>query len=346
MGKPPLGIVFDSDFGNGIDDVLALAMLYGFEGKGEARLISTSTTKSNVRAAAFCDALAKFYAGPPPAPGTPFAAFQRPAPPIGMSDNGKMPEDTTVMKAVLDRKTPDGKPVFSHTIEKINDTADPVALIRNAFTAQNDENCEVVLAGPATNLVKVLDLPGSADLIKRKVRFLAVAAGSYPEGRADFHIKTDVAAAKRLFAEWPTPIVAAGAEIGALLPFPASSIEKDFTWSPDHPIVDAYRAFQTMPYDAPAPAMAAMLYAVHPEGYFKLSDPGTISILEDGRTRFTPSAEGRHRYLVADPAQKSKVLETYVAMASAKPVARAPRFRGGQKKQADPPKAADPNKKQ
>jgi hypothetical protein len=343
QGKPPVGIVFDSDLGNGIDDALALAMLYGFEGKNEARLISTSTTKSCLRAAAFCDALAKFYAGPP-VQGA-FAAFQRPAPPIGMADNGKMPEDTAVLKAVLGKKGADGKPVYTSSIQKMNDTAEPTALIRNAFTAQNDENCLVVLAGPATNLVKVLDFPGNADLIKRKVKFLVVASGSYPESHSDFNIKTDMAAARRLFAEWPTPIVAAGAEVGAALPFPGASIDKDFAWAPDHPIADAYRAFHAMPYDAPAPAMAAMLYAVHPDGYFKLSDPGTIGVLDDGRTRFTPAPEGRHRYLVVDPAQKEKVIQTYVEMASAKPTVRAPRFRGG-KKNADPPKAADPAKKQ
>lgn len=347
MGKPPVGIVFDSDFGNGIDDALALAMLYGFEGKNEARLISTSTTKSCLRAAAFCDALMRFYTPAPPAGGG-FGGigFGRPSPAIGMADNGKMPEDTAVLKAVLGKKTPDGKPVYTHTIQKMNDTADPTALIRNAFTAQNDENCLVVLAGPATNLVKVLDFPVNADLIKRKVKFLAVAAGSYPEGRPDFNVKTDVAAAKRLFAEWPTPIVAVGADVGAALPFPGAAIEKDFAWAPDHPIADAYRAFHAMPYDAPAPAMAAMLYAVHPDGYFKLSDPGTIGVLEDGRTKFTPSPEGRHRYLVVDAAQKDKVIQTYVEMASAKPTVRAPRFRGGKKNQVDPPKATEPAKKQ
>lgn len=346
QGKPSIGVVFDADLGNGIEDALALAMLYGFEGKSEARLISTSTTKSSLRAAAFCDALAKFYAGPPPQPGAGFA-FQRPAPPIGMADNGKIPEDTPVLKAVLEKKSPDGKPVYPQSIQKMNDTADPVALIRNAFTAQNDENCVVVLAGPATSLAKVLDYPGNIELIKRKVKFLAVAAGSFPDGRPDFRIKTDLIAAKRLFADWPTPIVAAGAEVGAALPFPGSSIEKDFAWSPAHPIVDAYRAFHEMPYDAPAPSMAAMLYAVHPDGYFKLSDPGTIGVLEDGRTKFTPSAEGKHRYLVIDPAQKEKIIQTYVEMASAKPTARPQRFRPPQKKdQAAPPKATEPAKKQ
>src|SRR4051794_36798535 len=121
QGKPPIGVVFDSDFGNGIDDVLALAMLYGFEGKGEARLISTSTTKSSLRAAAFCDALAKFYSGPPPQAGSPGFAFQRPAPPIGMADTGKMSDDTPVLKAVLEKKTPDGKPVYPQSIQKMND---------------------------------------------------------------------------------------------------------------------------------------------------------------------------------------------------------------------------------
>ena len=85
-----------------------------------------------------------------------------------------------------------------------------------------------------------------------------------------------------------------------------------------------------MPYDAPAPALAAVLYAVHPDdGYFKLSDPGTITVLDDGRTRFTPGAEGKHRYLIADPAQKEKVLAVYTAMVSAPPAPRPGRGRAG-----------------
>jgi len=336
QAKPPVGIVFDSDLGNGVDAALALALLYGFEGKGEARLVSDSTSWSKLESAAFADVLARFYAGPPPATGA--SGFERPMPPIGMAEHGNLGGDTAVLDAVLEKKTADGMPAYPHGIHKLNDTADPVALIRNALTAQFDANSVVVLAGPATNLVQVMDLPGGLDLIKRKVKLLVLAAGSYPDGRVDFRVKADVPAAKRLLAEWPAPIVAAGTEVGDGLPFPGSSIEKDFAWAPAHPIVDAYQAFQPMPYDAAAPSMAAVLFAVRPDGYFKLSAPGTIGVLEDGRTRFTPAADGRHKYLIIDPEQKEKVVRSYAQLASAKPVPRqGGRGRANQKKNDEPP---------
>ena len=88
-------------------------------------------------------------------------------------------------------------------------------------------------------------------------------------------MQADPAAAEKVFAGWPTPIVTVGREIGEALPFPGESIAKDFAYSGAHPIADAYRAYQPMPYDAPSWAMAAMLYAAHPnDGYFKPSGSG------------------------------------------------------------------------
>jgi hypothetical protein len=80
--------------------------------------------------------------------------------------------------------------------------------------------------------------------------------------------------------------------------------------------------------------MAALLYAIRPqEGFFKLSDPGTISALDDGRTKFTPSPEGKHRYLILDPEQKERVIKTYTEIASARPAPRQPRRRPQQQQQ-------------
>jgi len=333
QGKPPLGIIFDSDMGS-IDDALALALLYGFDGKNEARVVSISVSKPNLKAAAFCETVGRFYAG---TVSSGFGGFGRTLP-IGLSSDGKMHEDTPMLTVPLSKRNTDGAPLYEHGIHKLTDTAEVAALIRNAFTAQYDQNAIVVLAGPATNLVKVLDLPGAKDLIAHKVRFLSVVAGAYPDGQPEFNIKTDIPAAKKLFAEWPTPIIASGHEVGEALLFPAASIEKDFAWSPAHPLVDAYRAYKPMPYDAPTWDMTAVLYAVRPqEGYFKLSSPGTIGVLDDGRTKFTPSLEGKHRYLILDPAQKERIVKTYTEIASAKPVARAPRFRRKQDDQQKKP---------
>jgi hypothetical protein len=83
--------------------------------------------------------------------------------------------------------------------------------------------------------------------------------------------------------------------------------------------------------------MSAVLYAVRPqEGYFKLSDPGVIGVLDDGRCRFHASAAGKHRYLILDPAQKERIIGVYTELASAKPVERRSRFQQQQQKKEDP----------
>src|SRR5262249_36732774 len=97
-------------------------------------------------------------------------------------------------------------------------------------------------------------------------------------------------------------------------------------------LVDAYRAAKPMPYDAPVTALAAALYAVRPkEGYFKLSEAGTISVQDDGRTQF--AAAGKHQFLIADAGQKDRITQLFVETASTKPVPRPTRFRPPEKKQ-------------
>lgn len=342
-GKPPVGVVFDSDFGNRIDDALALAVLYGLDGKNECRVVSITISKPNLKAAEAAEVVGRFYSG---AVSGAFNAVGRTLP-IGLAMDGARPEDTPILDGILNAKTAEGKAKYEHGIRSVLDTAEPHPVIRNAFTAQHDQNCIVVLAGPATNLVKAMKLPGVKDWIDRKVRYLVVSGGDFRQAaQAEPSILADVAAARELFAEWPTQVVVAGNEVGAELPFPGESIEKDFAWSQAHPVVDAYRAAGRMPYDAPAFDLVAMLYAVRPgEGYFKLSDPGTVQVSDDGRTKFVASAQGRHRHLIFDPAQKEKTIRAYVELASAKPVVRMPRFRQQQQQQQQqkaPPPAQTP----
>ena len=77
-------------------------MLFGFEGKNQARVISISVSNSNLQAAAFCDVVARFYSEPPA--GSSFGAFARPAMPIGMALDAP-PPDAPMLAAPLARQT-------------------------------------------------------------------------------------------------------------------------------------------------------------------------------------------------------------------------------------------------
>jgi purine nucleosidase len=308
----PPGAFFDTDFST-IDSLLAVSLLYGLQGRGECRMAIITMSRPNLAVAGFADAVERFYHGP--------AGNFSQLPPIGMNTAGSPGNTSPAFVAPFQKKKPDGTPVYTNDVKSVIDTGDPCTLIRNYLEAQVDQSAFFVLAGPATNLAAAVAFPGVKELIAAKVKYLVFAAGAFPEGPAEVHVKADIPAAAKLFAEWPTPIVASGAEVGAALAFPGASIDRQFAEAvPDNPVADAYRAAQPMPYDAPSWAMAAALYAARPkEGYFKLSDPGRIGVDDQGRTSFTAAEKGNHRYLIVDPAQKEKITLAYIELASAKP---------------------------
>ena len=317
----PPGAFFDSDFST-VDDLLAVSLLYGLQGKGDCRVAIVSCSRPNLELVGFVDAVVRFYHGP--------AGNFAQLPAIGMVTGGAPGETSPAFTAPFQKTKPDGSATYKNQVKSVIDTGDPCTLLRNYLEAQTDKGSFVVLAGPATNLAAALAFRGLKALIAAKAKLLVVAGGAFPEGAAEAHIKADIAAARKVFAEWPTPIVASGMEVGSALEFPGASIDKEFAEAmPDNPVADAYRAWKPMPYDAPSWAMSAALYAARSkESYFKLSDAGKISVDDQGRTSFAAAENGSHRYLTVDPAQKEKITTAYVELASAKPEVR--RFRGPQ----------------
>jgi mono/diheme cytochrome c family protein len=338
-GRPtPLGVLFDSSLDGGIDQILALAMLFGFAAIQQVRVPSVSTSRFSLQNAAFLDLVARFFSADLAGD---FVPNKIPLP-IGMYSAGKQTEAVPPMlSAALNKVGPDGQPVYPRGIEKLNDTADPVALMRNALTGYADQNAAVVLAGLPANLLSLLVLPGGKEWAARKARVLSIAGGRFDGGAADPVIRADVTGFRKLLAEWPARLVMAGSELDEAPAFPGRSLEAIGSWAPNHPVVDAYQAFKPMPYDAPSRALAAVLYAVAPEeNYFALSEPGTISILDNGRTRFSPSPAGKHHYLIARPDQKERVLDTYVKLITSQPPPPPARGRRGGAPPATPPPPA------
>jgi inosine-uridine nucleoside N-ribohydrolase len=130
-------------------------------------------------------------------------------------------------------------------------------------------------------------------------------------------VKIDLPAAEKLFRDWPTPVVFSGWEVGASMLFPAASVEREFSWTRDHPVADAYRAYKDMPYDRPTWDPTAVMYAVRPDrGYFSLSAAGSVTVDAQGKTIFTPGPDGRHRYLTVNEQQKARTLEAMIVLAT------------------------------
>jgi inosine-uridine nucleoside N-ribohydrolase len=310
--------VFDTGLSNA-DDVLAMALLFGLDGKHDIRLVATSVSRANFKAAVYSDAVGRFYAGAVSGA----IGFGGRALPVGMPVEGKLTSEEALFADPLTKKDKDGKPAYSSDIVTPEDVADAEVVMRNALTSSYDNNAVIMIAGPLTNAARLLNVGNGPDWVRRKVKMLVIAGGSYPDGSPETNITTDLASAKKVFADWPTPIVAVGREIGEQVLYPTGTIEKDFAWNPNHPVADAVHAFKPGAFDSPTMSMAAVLYGSRPqETYFKVSEPGTIQVQDDGRTKFTPSASGKHKYLIADPAQHDRILKVYMEIASAKPVPR------------------------
>jgi hypothetical protein len=308
-GKQPIGVIYNTSMSRP-DAALALAELYGFEGRRESRMGSICVVGAGLQAAIFCDMVMYIYHL-----GTPRNANQ--VLPVGLAAVDPLPSDPPMVKAAVERTDENGAPRYAHTIHKLSDTSLAEAVLRNGviFNAE----AVVVLSAPATYLAKSLDLEGVADIYKERVRRLVIVDAGGPQ--------QDVPAFRRIVAEWPGPVFYCGKEVGEALPFPGAAIEKDFAWAPAHPVVDAYRAYRPMPYDSPSYDLAAAHYAVHPDsGFFQLSEPGTLAVGDDGAMKFTPGG-GNVRSLTVNPAKREEAVEAFVAMASAKPVAPQQRFR-------------------
>jgi inosine-uridine nucleoside N-ribohydrolase len=285
-------VIFDTDMGNDIDDALAVALLHALESRGECKIVAVTITKDNPWAAPFIDVVNTFYG--------------RPEIPIGMvKGSGVTPEDSPMIRVPTDK--------YPHKLKSGADAPESVAVLRRALEAQKDSSAVIVQVGFSTNLAHLLDK--SRELAARKVKLLVIMGGDFAKRNPEFNIKMDIPSAQKLMRDWPTPIVASGFEIGNSMLFPASSITRDFP--APNPVADAYRIYKKVPYDRPTWDITAALYAIRPDdGYFSLSEPGTIQVDNLGYTTLVPSAAGKHRYLVMNDVQRARALEAMILLSS------------------------------
>ncbi len=295
----PVKLIFDTDMGNDVDDLMALVMIHNLQKRGACELLAVTVTKDHPQAAAFVDAVNTLYGYPDV--------------PIGVVRNGAAKEPGKFN--LLAEKHP-------HDLKSGNDAPEAVSLIKDILAKQPDGSVVIAQVGFFTNLARLLDDPEAKALAEKKVKVLSLMAGAFQTvnhntRHLEYNVKLDIPAAQKLAREWPTPMVWSGYEIGIAAAFPHLVIEKDLDYMPNHPLKEAYYLYNPPPHDRPTWDPTAVLYAIYPErGYFDLSPAGNVVVEEDSATLFRPNKDGKgkHRFLIMNAEQAARVREAIVQL--------------------------------
>jgi inosine-uridine nucleoside N-ribohydrolase len=304
----PVKLIFDTDMGNDIDDLMALSMIHSLQKRGACELLAVTITKDHPQAAAFVDAVNTFYGYPDT--------------PIGVVRDGAAKEPGK-FNLLADK--------YPHDLKSGADAPEAGALIKEILAKQPDGSVVIAQVGFFTNLARLMDDPAAKDLIAKKVKVLSLMAGAFQTVRFDtrhleYNVKLDIPAAQKLAKDWPTPMVWSGFEIGVAAAFPHVAIEQDLNYVEHHPLKEGYYLYNPPPHDRPTWDPTSVLYAIYPDrGYFDLSPAGEVTVEEDAATLFRPNknGKGKHRYLIMNPEQTERVREAIVQLSVEPPASAA-----------------------
>ncbi len=297
-------IIFDTDITGDVDDVLALAMCHSLADRGACELLGVTVSKNNPLTASFVDAQNTMYG--------------RADLPVGVTrDDRAQHRQSRYLELAQSGHYP-------HDLRRNEDAHDAVELIRELLSQQPDSSVTIVSVGIASNLANLLTSPGGVALVRRKVKMLSLMAGAFAYcNGTNYHLEANVingiAYMQTVVDQWPeeVPVVWSGYEIGEALPFPRIVIQRDLDYRLHHIVKESYLLHSGPEHDRPCWDQSSVLQAVCPEReYFGLSQPGRITVLDDGFTRFTPAgktqASRRDRFLTMTSLQQARVLEAIV----------------------------------
>ena len=336
----PINIIYDTDMWGDLDDALALTMLHALQDRGEINLLAVTISSNNRPSAAYADLLNTYYG--------------RPTMPIGMNHYGIDTEDfhkrlphmtwpfTSYTQRISGKKNSKGAWLYPRRLSADAPVPEALTVLRSTLAAQPDHSVALLQVGYSTNLARLLQSPADEhsslsgmDLVTRKVRLLVMMGGQFGDSARgkqtpEFNLQTDVKSAQQLVTNWPTPIVVTGLEVGLALPYEPRQIPRDFAYDPNHPVVDSFREFcaemevtklWSCSRTHGSSDVAAALFAARPhKNYFSLSSPGKIEVLDDGSARFIQAEHGRHRYLILNEAQRDRIQDVWMMLASQPPV--------------------------
>lgn len=308
-------IIFETDLGNDIDDALALDLLYKYARSSKINLLGISVNKLGRYPAELLDIFNTWYG----MPDLPISVVRDGVESVGSAND--------YAQVVCQMKSVDGNALFRRSVEDYGQE-DYLALLessswyRKTLSQAEDSSVTIVSVGFASNLVHLLESPSDSisplsgkELIERKVKKLVIMAGCFCDSTFhEYNVVTDIPSAQAIFHDWPTEVVASPFELGDQVVFPGEKMEQNLYYDEPHPLVEVYKAFDTMPYDRQMWDITALVYAVEGGSAFGISEKGVITVSDEGSTVFRASPEANRRYLYVSERQADALEEKVVRM--------------------------------
>jgi len=283
----PVKIIFDTDMGPDFDDVGAITILHALAAKGECEILATVASDGYPYIAPTLEVFNRY--------------FQKPNIPIGVPGSDapsfSCPNHWNDSLAVK----------YLPKIKTNKDYPSATEVYRKVLSAQKDQSVVIVTVGFLSNLETLLrSLPdqysklSGKELVAKKVKKWVAMAGGFPEGN-EFNINQHASASSYVIANWPTPILFSGFEIGVKIMTGNKVATQGTKGSPVqwayHYCLSNYENRQSV--NRNSWDHTAVLCAIrNPEDYFYVIGNGTFVCNPDGSNTWNPDKNSNHSFLV------------------------------------------------
>ena len=304
----PIKIIFDTDMGNDVDDVVALDMFYKYMDEGKVDLLGIISSKREGGSVKFIDAMNTLYGYPNI--------------PVGIvktyPEEGYVCTDKRLNYADYTVNAHN----YKHTITDWNAGEDGYKLIRKLLASQPDKSVTFVTVGFSTNMTRLLasaadeysPLDGKS-LMAQKAEKVVIMAGNFHERKKEYNVYKDHYAAVRFFAECPVPMYFSDVVLGKSTLYPYQTVENGFKYTENHPLVVAFNYYAQMPYNRPLWDPTAVLFAVEGhKGYASLSKSGYVTVDQASITDFTEDKSSNRYYYKVNDKQRAAIVRRIVEL--------------------------------
>lgn len=286
-------IILDTDMGNDVDDVLALAVLHGLHKRGVIDLAAILISKDAPNAPRFTDL---------------FNLLVGQSIPVARADRGvAIPFETYLhLTDLIAERYPKERKQLQADYPPATD------LLRQTLEGADDKSIDLVTIGFASNLGDFAKNKADTALLNQKVARLTMMAGNFEKPQPEFNVMMDVPAFEGLLDAYDGPVTFVGFELGRVR-YPEASIRRLYEAGHHEMIWLSYFSYASRPHHRQCwDPLTALVASGCCEGDYGLSAPGTVTVNKDKATIFTEQADGQHCYVTLTPAQERTLKQTMV----------------------------------